>query len=163
MNQAVQVVVNDHERFQELLDQHGGIAAKVVRTYCWDVEDQRDLMQEISYQLWRAFPSYDASRSFSTWMYRIALNVAISFARKPRIVTSELAGHDEAKSNISHSALALQAFMNQLDELNRALLLLHLEDLSYQEIADILGITASNVGTKLNRLKERIRNELKLD
>jgi RNA polymerase sigma-70 factor (ECF subfamily) len=70
------------ERFLALLESHQNIVFKVASIYCWDSEERRDLIQEITMQLWRAFPSYDEKRVFSTWMYRIALNVAISSARK---------------------------------------------------------------------------------
>jgi RNA polymerase sigma-70 factor (ECF subfamily) len=127
------------DRFQALLAQHEKIVFKVAAMYCRNAEDRRDLAQEICVQAWRSFGSYDEARSFSTWMYRIALNVAISFARS--------AGHRTR-----------HAFIDQLDALNRALMLLYLEDRSYREIAEVLGITETNVATKINRLKQRIRS-----
>ncbi len=155
------------DRFQALLAQHEKIVFKVANMYCRNAEDRRDLAQEICVQAWRSFGSYDAARSFSTWMYRIALNVAISFARS--------AGHrdrhafpldDFAHDVVDDSATisepdervrALHRFIDQLDVLNRALMLLYLEDRSYREIAEVLGITETNVATKINRLKQRIR------
>jgi RNA polymerase sigma factor (sigma-70 family) len=74
-------VASAQQRFEALLDTHRGIVFKVASIYCRDVEEQRDLAQEIRAKAWRAYPRYDASRSFSTWMYRIALNVAISYRR----------------------------------------------------------------------------------
>jgi len=160
-------------RFTALLDEHRGIVLKVAATYCREAHDRQDLSQEITLQLWRAFPQFDPTRSFSTWMYRIALNVAISHlrgaARGER--TSALDDVPESHSALhvdDHSAqLAenqqlrmLYAVIERQSGLDRALLMLWLEDRSQREIADILGISESNVATKLNRLKERIREQL---
>ena len=156
-------------RFQGLLEDHWRIVLKVTNTYTRSSEDRRDLAQEISYQLWRAFPGYDEQRSFSTWMYRIALNVAISYARttglrERRTVPME-AKHEELLSADPTSpealdrAATLDRFMEGLAQLDRALLLLYLEEHSYLEIAEILGISETNVATKISRLKRRFRDE----
>jgi len=154
------------DRFQGLLAQHEKIVFKVAGMYCRNAEDRRDLAQEICVQAWRSFGSYYATRSFSTWMYRIALNVAISFARSAghrarHAVPLDEHAHDVAdESAIPHESdervRALHAFIDQLDALNRALMLLYLENRSYREIAEVLGITETNVATKINRLKQRI-------
>lgn len=158
------------DRFAALIEQHRGIVFKVVNTYSFNPDDRAELAQEIAAQLWRAFASFDAGRSFSTWMYRIALNVAISQVRsrthkERHSVALDESLHDMADANGSNpeadqQVRALQAFIAQLDTLNRALLLLYLEDQSYRQIADILGISESNVATKISRLKQRIRKEL---
>jgi RNA polymerase sigma-70 factor (ECF subfamily) len=145
------------DRFAALIEQHRGVAFKVVNTYSFNPDDRAELAQEIAAQLWRAFPSFDAARSFSTWIYRIALNVAISQVRsrthkERHSVALDESLHDVADANASnHEAdqqvRALQDFITQLDPLNRALLLLYLEDQSYRQIADILGISESNVAT----------------
>jgi len=154
----------DQERFQSLLKDHQRIVFKVANTYCRVEEDQRDLVQEISYQLWRAFPAYDEARSFSTWMYRIALNVAISFVRRDGHRQGNTVSLDRETvapaQELDHRVDALRQFIDQLDDLNRALLLLYMEERSYQEIAEILGISETNVGTKISRLKQRIRTEI---
>lgn len=161
---------NARQRFGELLEAHRKIVFKVGNTYCRHPDDRADLTQEIATQLWRAYPSYDPARSFSTWMYRIALNVAISFVRSdgPRRrnavpldqdlheLPDERAGDHEAAQRVRD----LHRFIGQLEPLNRALLLLYLEDRSYREIADVLGISETNVATKISRLKQRIRSEL---
>jgi RNA polymerase sigma-70 factor (ECF subfamily) len=158
------------EQFAELLERHRGIVFKVAGTYCRHPEDRADLAQEIAAQLWRAYPGYDAQRPFPTWMYRIALNVAISSVRQrvPRdrlSVSLDEGLHDVADDDVSdHDAdqrvRALHRFIGQLDPMNRALLLLYLEEHSYREIGDILGITETNVATKISRLKQRIRTGL---
>lgn len=158
------------QQFADLLERHRKIVFKVANTYCWHPDDRADLAQDITAQLWRAFPGYDPQRSFSTWMYRIALNVAISQVRSSshrerHSVRLDEDLHDVADpQDVDHEAdervRALHRFMRQLDPLNRALLVLYLEDHSYREIADILGITETNVATKISRLKQRIRNDI---
>ena len=155
--------------FLFLLNEHRKIVYKVAATYCANAEDRRDLAQEICTQLWRAFPKYDANRRFSTWMYRIALNVAISFLRR----TGDYVRHtqtldddwlqelpDSTADDADERVALLRRFIGSLDDLNRALMLLYLDEHSYREIADVLGITETNVATKLNRLKQRIRDGL---
>jgi RNA polymerase sigma factor (sigma-70 family) len=156
------------QQFEELLHSHRGIVYKVAHTYCWHPDDRADLAQEIAVQLWRAWPRYDPARTFSTWMYRIALNVGISFVRKEvrhRQVSVPLDErlHETAAASGADPAdrmHRLQVFIEQQAPLDRALLLLYLEDKSQREIADILGITPTNVSTKINRLKQKIRAEL---
>jgi RNA polymerase sigma factor (sigma-70 family) len=155
--------------FLFLLNEHRKIVYKVAATYCASTEDRRDLAQEICAQLWRAFPKYDASRRFSTWMYRIALNVAISYLRRTGEDARNTQTLDEAWLDQASAAAPeepddrialLRRFIAGLDDFNRALLLLYLDDHSYREIAEVLGVTETNVGTKLNRLKQRIRDGL---
>lgn len=158
------------DRFQALLDIHRKIVFKVTNTYCRHAEDRRDLAQEISLQLWKSFPTYDERRPFSTWMYRVALNVAISFARNAAyrkrysvsLDTSAAEPIDDSASapEPDERVRALYRFIGQLDELNRALLLLYLEERSYRDIAEILGISETNVATKISRLKQRIRKDM---
>ena len=157
-------------RFAALLEQHRGIVFKVAATYCRHRDDRQDLAQEIAAQLWRAFPGYDPARPFSTWMYRIALNVAISHVRSETHRQRHAVPLDDELHDIAddhgndHEAnqrvRALHRFIAQLEPLNRALLLLYLEDHSYREIADILGISETNVATKISRLKQRIRTDI---
>lgn len=169
MPEATTIMATDslRDRFEALFERHRKIIFKVANTYCRHAEDRRDLAQEISVQLWRAFPGYDPERSFSTWMYRVALNVAISFARRAgqrdrRMVTlDDSTAEPIDESAVTHEAdervRALQRIIDGLGDLDRALMLLYLEDHSHREIADVLGISETNVGTKLNRLKQRIR------
>jgi RNA polymerase sigma factor (sigma-70 family) len=153
-------------QFEALLQEHQGIVFKVANTYCWRPDDRADLAQDIVAQLWRAWPKYDSSRTFSTWMYRVALNVAISSVRKAvrdREVSVPLdeSLHDTAAAADTHSLQGrLQAFIERQPPLDRALLLLYLEDKSQREIAEILGITQTNVSTKIGRLKQKIRAEI---
>ena len=159
------------QAFAALLQRHAGIVFKVANTYARLPDDRADLAQEIAAQLWRAWPKYDPTRSASTWMYRVALNVAISHVREQSLrqrhdaVPLDDDLHDMADSsatdheNENHLRL-LQAFIARQPPLDRALLLLYLEERPQREIAEILGITESNVSTKIGRLKQRIRDEL---
>jgi len=162
---AMKRIQRDEALFLARMREHAGIVRKVAASYSRNDSDRRDLEQEILAQLWKAFPSHDEGRPFSTWMYRVALNVAISFARSQRWREPEpasLAEHaietigDEDVER-EHGVRELRVFIAGLDELNRALILLYLDEHSYREIADILGISETNVATKINRVKQRLR------
>ena len=167
---TMNVPLDYQEAFLQLLERHAGIVRKVAASYSSSLADRHDLMQEIILQLWKSYPRYSPERSFSTWMYRIALNVAISFLRsntRPwrKTVPLDDLGHelaDEAATppEADERLAVLQQVITTLDPLNRALLLLYLDEHSYHEIASILGITETNVATKLNRLKERVRRDI---
>ena len=158
-------------RFDALLASHRKIAFKVSSTYVRERADREDLAQEIITQCWRSFASYDGSRPFSTWMYRIALNVAISFTRNAQYHDRHSVALDHDSHDIPHDAdpegderiRALYRFIDLLNPLDRALLLLYLEERSYREMADILGISETNVATKIGRLKLRIRADMAQD
>jgi len=164
------VTHNSQKEFETLLQANQAIVIKTTYTYCWTPEDRDDLAQEIAAQLWRAWPKYDSSRTFTTWMYRIALNVAISYVRREvqhrkvftpfeedlHKATPQTATDPEAADRM----VRLRRFIANEPPLERALLLLYLEEKSQKEIAEILGITPTNVSTKINRLKQRIRSEL---
>ena len=170
MDTAATMTTDTRHQFGELLQHHRKIVFKVVNTYCSHPHDRAELAQEIAAQLWRAYPGYDAQRSFSTWMYRIALNVAISHVRSESNRHRHAVPLDEQLHDIADDTgadhetdervRALHRFIGQLQPLNRALLLLYLEDHSHRQIADILGISETNVATKISRLKQRIRTDI---
>ena len=151
--------------FAAQLEANRRLIFKVANTYGRGRDDVEDLAQEIATQSWRAFPTYDSSRSFSTWLYRIALNVAISWLRveaprRLRSVSFDAEVHDASipvADEADDGIRILRGFIASQGALDRALLLLYLEDRPNAEIAEILGITATNVTTKINRLKERLR------
>jgi len=163
------------ERFTALLAEHRGILTRLAAVYCRGTADRQDLAQEITAELWRAFPRYDAARPFATWMYRVGLNVAITAARKsrPSVVSLDqpLDGGEPLHERIGAEAApleveedergrALHAVIERQPPLDRALLLLWLDERCQRDIAEILGISESNVGTKLSRLKQRLRQQL---
>lgn len=156
--------------FEALLQMHRGVIFKTVNAYCWRREDRDDLAQEISAQLWRAWPKYDATRPFVTWMYRIALNVAISFVRREAQNRKLFTPLEEDLHDVNFATTAdhetaermqrVRRFIAAEPPFERALLLLYMEDTPQKEIAEILGITPTNVSTKISRLKQRIRAEI---
>jgi RNA polymerase sigma factor (sigma-70 family) len=155
------------ERFQILVGEHKKIIYKVCNSYCRSRDDREDLAQEIIVQLWRYFATFDERWHFSTWMYRIALNVAISFYRRESARTRHVLSYEEHllkavddRSSHSDDAQVLYQMIGALEPLNRALVLLFLDGHSYGEIAEVLGITETNVATKISRLKQEIRQGL---
>lgn len=157
-----------HDDFVGRLTAHAGIVRKVAALYGRRAEDRRDLEQDIVAQLWKAFDAYDATRPFATWAYRIALNVAISTARSETWrdgvdaldAAGDVVGDDGREPERDEALVRLRGFIADLDPLNRALMLLYLEDRSYREIAEILGISETNVATKINRAKHKLRAQL---
>ena len=160
------------QRFEALLHEHRRVVFKVAGLYSRSAADRDDLVQEISAQLWRSFASYDEARAkFSTWLYRIALNVAISQARREHWSEAdrfepldthhlETVGGGEPIAEPDERLQALYAFIGHLDSLNRALILLYLEDRNYGEMAEILGISETNVATKISRIKLKLRGQM---
>jgi RNA polymerase sigma-70 factor (ECF subfamily) len=155
------------ETFQNLMEEHKKILYKVCHSYCKEPDSRDDLAQEIMIQLWRSFGKFDGRCRFSTWMYRIALNVAISFYRRESTRTRHVVSGephlletavDETERQRDELQL-LYRFIDGLDPLNKALLLLYLDENSYGEIAEVLGITQTNVATKISRLKNKMKQE----
>ncbi len=154
------------EIFLAVIEQNKGIIYKIANSFKKDEDDKKDLMQEIVLQLWRSFSSYDDRSKFSTWMYRVALNVAIASYRKEKkkneLITalpeSMIAFVNEEEINYKeHELTLLHQFINELKELDRALILLYLEEKSGKEMAEILGLSETNIRTKINRIKEQLK------
>jgi RNA polymerase sigma factor (sigma-70 family) len=159
------VVTHREETFIALISTHQGLIHKVCSMYCDQEEERRDLFQEVVLQLWRAYDSFRGQAKVSTWMYRIALNTAITGFRKrkrrPQMETlpdssTALPSYDPDYEQDEKRQLLYQA-INQLSEIEKAIVMLHLEDHSYDEIAEIVGITSNHVGVKLNRIKGKLR------
>ena len=169
MEQVIDMTDTGRDAFGELLETHRAIVFKVAGTYCRHPDDRADLAQDIATQLWRAWPSYDPQRRFSTWMYRIALNVAISAVRDAAAKRGDeplderlhdIADDAPNDHDASEPVRLLQAFIERQPPLERALLMLYLEERSQREIGEILGLSETNVSTKISRLKQRLRDEL---
>jgi RNA polymerase sigma factor (sigma-70 family) len=162
------MIQNNKEEFLKLIEEHKLIIYKICNSYCKNTSDRDDLAQEISYQLWTSFKHFNGGVKFSTWMYRVALNVAITFYRKTKkneaIIQlaepdTEFADKHEEKSDIENNIRRLQLFINALKELDKALMILYLEEKSYNEIAEILGITETNVATRISRIKDKLKQK----
>jgi len=158
------------DRFLSLLDEHRKILYKIAASYCRSSADREDLAQEMVVQLWRSFASYDDRCRFSTWMYRVALNVAISYQRRevrrsrhtvPAAESIlEIAAEETDSTALGDDLRRLRQLVEQLGPLDRALVLLYLDGNRYDAIAEVLGISETNVGTKLGRIKQRLRRDL---
>jgi RNA polymerase sigma factor (sigma-70 family) len=155
----------NNDLFLSVIEKNKGIIYKVSNSYCKDTEDRKDLVQEIIIQLWKSFAHYNDQYKLSTWMYRISLNVAISFYRKGNkhaktdAITESIIeiADDHAPNELESEINLLQQFISELKELDRALMILYLEEKNYKEISEILGITETNVATKISRIKEKLR------
>lgn len=151
----------DGPQFIQQIDLHQHIIHKICRLYRDSKEDREDLFQEIVFQLWKAAPSFEGRSKFSTWMYKIALSTALAGFRKkrPPVVYPETlperADHPQQEQHIQSEQL-MEA-LKKLDDADKALITLYLEDLSYQEIAEITGISENYVGVKLNRIKSKLQ------
>jgi RNA polymerase sigma-70 factor (ECF subfamily) len=154
----------DEAQFLQLIRQHQGIIHKICRLYRDTPEDRQDLFQEIVFQLWRSVPAFSSQSAFSTWMYRVALSTAIATFRKkkPDIRYMPLVPEEqEVGEEPNEQREQLLEALRKLNDADKALITLYLEDLSYQEIAAITGLSENNVGVKLNRIKTKIQQLLK--
>lgn len=159
--------------FKSWLTEHSRAVLKVARAYTFTTEDCQDLAQEILLQVWCSLPRFQGEASASTWSYRVALNTALGWHRKehrrrarqqPVLEVADLpgAGLDGAQQVVEREAVErLYAAIRQLPKTDAALVLLYLDDLSYRQIADVLGISESHVGVKLNRAKKALGELLK--
>ena len=152
--------------FTRLIKEHKRIIYKICNSYCSDKDDRDDLAQEIIYNLWKSFNNFNEAFKFSTWMYRIALNTAISFYRREKkfknhdpilegLIVFEQAQED--KTEVEKNLQLLKGFINELKEVDKAIILLYLDDKSHREISEITGFTETNVATKINRIKDKLR------
>lgn len=151
------------EEFLALVERHQGILHKVCRAYADNDADRSDLMQEILYQLWRSHERYDGRASFSTWMYRIAVNTAISGLRRLRaMAATELLDEGVAAglalpAETRDDLLArLHAAIRQLEPVQRAVVIMFLDGLSYRQIAAALGTTENAIGVRMHRIRARL-------
>ena len=150
------------KEFVDILNSHRGLIYKVCNLYCSDPEDRKDLFQEIVLQIWKSWGSFRQESKLSTWMYRIALNTAITHFRKEKRSGSPVSLADIELPDINDSAereeslKQLFAAIDHLDKVDKSLILLYLDEKSYEEISEITGFTKSNVGVRLNRIKIKL-------
>jgi RNA polymerase sigma-70 factor (ECF subfamily) len=159
--------------FKSWLDEHRGAVLKVARAYTFTDEDFQDLAQEILLQVWRSLPQFQGRASAATWAYRVALNTALHWQRKQRhrqnrsepvLQVEELAGTsaDGAQQASQRETVErLYAAIRQLPKNDAALVLLYLDGMNYRQMAEVLGISESNVGVKLNRAKKALAELMK--
>lgn len=157
--------------FVEMINRHRGIIYKVCNLYGLDQEDKNDLFQEIVLQLWSAFPSFRQESKQSTWMYRIALNTAVTNFRKAskRPERREISADEfqipdlGAYPEEDEQMTLLKRAINCLTEIEKAIILLYLEEKSYEEISEIIGISKSNTGVRITRIKVKLEKIIKSD
>lgn len=156
-----------NDEFIQQINQNIGIAHKVCSIYFSNLHEREDVLQEMMYQLWKSYPSFDGRSKFSTWMYSVCLNTALTYRRKNTGDKSESItqkhyeiAEKDSRHREENIKMLLQAIAT-LSHLNKAIILLYLEDLSYEEIARITGLTKSNVSVRLVRIKKELEIQLK--
>ena len=158
----------DKEKFITVVKDHQNLIFKICYSYCSNSDNRKDLQQEILMQLWNSFTKFDGRVKLSTWIYRIALNTAISYYRND-------SKHSEKKVSIDASVISLSdfeyvpdqdqniailyEFIGNLNPMDKALILLYLDDNKYKDIAEILGISETNVATKISRIKKVLKEQ----
>jgi RNA polymerase sigma factor (sigma-70 family) len=151
------------KEFVELLNKHQNIIHKICNVYMDDQPDKEDLFQEITLQAWKAVGNFRGDAQFSTWLYRVALNTAITFFKKEKrqLTTSAeyLPDTTEEQNPVEEQVQAMYKAIGNLSKIDKALVMLYLEDYSYKEMAEVLGMTVNNIGVKMNRVKTRLREE----
>ena len=159
--------------FTEWFERYKALIFKVVRAYADNLQDQDDLFQEILLQLWSSIPNFNSDCSQTTWIYRVALNTALSWRRgqtrkkKKHKTMLDITEHAYIEQNYSsrtqdHSVLnQVYDAIRQLPKAESSIIIMHLDGLSYDEMAEVLGITISNVGVRLNRARKNLAQLLK--
>lgn len=158
-------MTRDAATFLSVMETNKGIIYKVANSYCRNADNRKDLIQEIMLQLWLSFNKYDEKYSITTWMYRIALNVSISFYRKENrrdSINHPLPGeiltlYEADTGSLQAEVELLYKCIRELKEIDRAVILLYLEGNAQQEIAEILGLSLTNVATKVSRIKQQLK------
>lgn len=149
--------------FEQLIVKHQLLIHKICNIYGQTEDDKADLFQEITIQLWKSFSTFEHRAKFSTWLYRVALNTAITQKRKEKrkpvsisLSEKEMRIPDVNGENDEEDLVKLRLAIRQLKKVDRAIIFLYLEEKSYQEIAEIIGITSKNVGVKIVRIKAKL-------
>jgi RNA polymerase sigma factor (sigma-70 family) len=156
------------EHFTKVIKANEGLIYKITTLYTDEKQDRKDLYQEIVCQLWKSFGSFNEKSKLSTWMYRVALNTAIFYLKKTKkrvdTIPFELEMDrltDESDKVEEDRIKLLYEQIQQLNLLDKGIILLFLEGKSHEEIAEIVGISISNVGTKISRIKEKLKSQIK--
>ena len=150
--------------FLDMLRENNRIIYKVISFYTDESATLEDLYQDVVLNLWKAYPTFRNESQISTWIYRIALNVSVSYYRKKskRPVLIEITKDFKEYVEDNETVAKLYECINRLGKLERALILLYLEDRPYKEIAELMGITVTNVSTKISRIKEKLKQISKM-
>lgn len=157
--------------FIQLINKHQGIIHKVCGMYCHDRDDKKDLFQEVILQLWKSFDSFRGESKVTTWIYRVALNTAISAFRKESKKPAQTdilelkiqIPEDTEFQEKNEQFQLLYKAIKQLSEIERAIIMLYLDDHPYEDIAQMIGITANNARVRMNRIREKLRTMIKVE
>ena len=162
-------IISQEERFLEILEDNKKLIFKIAGSYCKDREDRKDLVQEIVLQLYKAFPKYNDAYAITTWLYRIALNISISWYRKEKTRKRTTDGYkliidyeDDNKGENDDRLKMLYNLIEQLHSIDKAIIILYLEGKKNNETAEILGISTSNVSTRMARIKKKLSENVNL-
>ncbi|RYE32177.1 MAG: sigma-70 family RNA polymerase sigma factor [Sphingobacteriales bacterium] len=151
--------MTEHSYLQKIED-HKGIILKVVNLYADDTEDRKDLYQEIVLQSWSAYSRFEGNAKFSTWLYRISLNVALTFLNKAKKATTTKENNAQnlvtEPQELSERADFLYRAIKQLSETDRSIIMLHLDGFDNTEISEITGLSKTNTNVKLHRIKQQL-------
>jgi len=150
--------------FLQLVEANKGIVLKIVNLYADDAEDRKDLHQEIIFQCWKSYSSFKAEAKFSTWLYKISLNVSLTYLNKKekaaRLNNTGKPDEYVVPAELSERADHLYQAIRQLNEIDRGIIMLHLDGYDNAEIGEITGISKNNTGVKLHRIKQQLTNIL---
>lgn len=167
-SKETQTMKSAEQEFLDKMEKHKGIIFKISKMYMSEKDDRDDLFQEITYQIWKAYPNFRGQSEFSTWLYRIALNTAIIFLktekRRSFISNEDFSGikviQDEYDEEKEEKLASMYKAIQQLDSLDKAFIFYYLEDFSGKEIADQMGISEGNARVKMNRAKNKLKDIL---
>jgi RNA polymerase sigma factor (sigma-70 family) len=152
--------LNLEKAFMDMIRQNERIIYKVTSFYANQDQTIHDLYQEVVLNLWKAYPSFRGDSKISTWIYRIALNTCITFFRRTKVnihYVDFIIDMPQTTDNTNEEIKELYRLINRLGQIEKALVLLYLDEKSYKEIADVMGLTVTNVATKLTRIKEKLK------
>lgn len=155
------------EQFLDIFEKHIGIIIKIARVYTKVAQDREDLMNDIALELWKSFKNFNGDAKISTWMYRVALNTSMNFKRKRKHESLFFSLNNYPREEYSTWLIEpdpspesdlLYRCIDELNEINKAIIMIYLDGKSHGEIANITGISKTNVGTRIGRIKEQLRN-----
>ena len=156
-----------HERFITVLESNIGIILKISKAYTRTAQDREDLISDIAFEMWKSFSRFKGNSKISTWIYRVALNTAMNYNRKTKktrdFIQSAIELQNSEQSNESDQnpqIEILQECIAELDEFSKAIVLLYLDGYKHDEIAEITGISRTNVGTRISRIKQQLKNKV---
>ena len=153
--------------FVRIIKENEGVIFKITTLYTDNRDDQKDLYQDVVYQLWKSFDSFKGNAKIGTWIYRVALNTALTYSKKNKrkiktvpIDFSKMELKDDTDDILDHKMKLMYAKIKELSKMEKSIIFLYLEGKDYTEISSITGFSTSNVGTRLNRIKNKLKSKI---